>query len=55
MCGTAADPQGIDGQRAILREAGVLLFASNAAAVRYAVACASQPPGSQADRQEELS
>jgi FdrA protein len=55
VCGTAADPQGIDGQRAILREAGVLLFASNAAAVRYAVACASQPPGSQADRQEELS
>jgi FdrA protein len=54
VCGTAADPQGIDAQRAILREAGVRLFASNAAAVRYAVSCAAQPPGAQADRQEEL-
>ncbi len=38
VCGTSADPQGIDGQRAILRAAGIQLFPSNAAAVRYAVA-----------------
>ena len=45
VCGTAADPQGIDEQRAILRAAGVHLFPSNAAAVRFAIALhqAAQP------------
>ncbi|MGB7979759.1 MAG: hypothetical protein WCF36_03075, partial [Candidatus Nanopelagicales bacterium] len=38
VCGTGADPQGIDAQRAILREAGVHLCGSNAAAVRFAIA-----------------
>ncbi|MGI8701283.1 MAG: hypothetical protein ACR2JU_08765 [Nocardioidaceae bacterium] len=38
VCGTAADPQGIDGQRRILRDAGVGLFPSNAAAARHAAA-----------------
>lgn len=54
VCGTAADPQGIDGQRAALRDAGVELFASNAAAVRFAVACASQTESVSDDRQEEI-
>ncbi|WP_100500141.1 hypothetical protein [Geodermatophilus chilensis] len=37
VCGTAADPQDIEAQRRILREAGVVLYPSNAAAARYAV------------------
>jgi FdrA protein len=41
VCGTPGDPQGIEGQRRILREAGVVLHPSNAAAARYAVACAT--------------
>ncbi|WP_127125816.1 transcriptional regulator [Georgenia sp. SYP-B2076] len=36
VCGTAADPQGLDEQRATLRDAGVVLLPSNAAAARYA-------------------
>lgn len=40
VCGTAADPQGLDRQRAILRDAGVVVLDSNAAAVRYAIAWA---------------
>lgn len=38
VCGTSADPQGRDRQRRILEDAGVLVFASNAAAARFAVA-----------------
>jgi FdrA protein len=38
VCGTRGDPQGIDGQRAVLRESGVLLHKSNAAAARHAAA-----------------
>ncbi len=41
VCGTAADPQGIEAQRRILRDAGVVLHPSNAAAARYAVTCAT--------------
>ena len=37
ICGTAADPQGFDAQERTLREAGVLLAGSNAAAARLAV------------------
>jgi FdrA protein len=37
VCGTAADPQGFDAQERTLREAGVLLAGSNAAATRLAV------------------
>jgi FdrA protein len=36
VCGTTGDPQGLEAQRAILRDAGVRLFASNAAAARFA-------------------
>jgi FdrA protein len=36
VCGTDADPQGLARQEAALREAGVLLGASNAAAARLA-------------------
>jgi FdrA protein len=36
ICGTAADPQGFDAQARTLREAGVLLAGSNAAAARLA-------------------
>ncbi|MCC2317057.1 acyl-CoA synthetase FdrA [Cellulomonas chengniuliangii] len=36
VCGAPDDPQGIDAQRAVLREAGVLLHPSNASAARYA-------------------
>lgn len=36
VCGTARDPQGIDRQRSILREAGVVLAETNAAAARVA-------------------
>lgn len=44
VCGTPDDPQGIDAQRAALRDAGVLLHPSNASAVRYAAARASAAP-----------
>jgi FdrA protein len=37
ICGTAADPQGFDAQARTLREAGVLLAGSNAAATRLAI------------------
>ena len=37
VCGTAADPQGFDAQARTLREAGVLLAGSNAAAARLAI------------------
>jgi FdrA protein len=37
ICGTAADPQGFDTQARTLREAGVLLAGSNAAAARLAI------------------
>lgn len=53
VCGTSADPQGIDGQRAILRDAGIHLFPSNAAAVRYAVARHSATRPRQAEGQEQ--
>jgi FdrA protein len=36
VCGTAADPQGLAGQEARLRAAGVLLAPTNAAAARLA-------------------
>jgi len=41
VCGTAADPQNLAGQEAALRKAGVLLAASNAAAVRLAARIAA--------------
>ena len=37
VCGTAADPQGFDAQARTLRDAGVLLAGSNAAAARLAI------------------
>jgi FdrA protein len=37
ICGTPADPQGLDAQARTLREAGVLLAGSNAAAARLAI------------------
>jgi len=40
VCGTAGDPQGIDAQRALLRDAGAVVLESNAAAVRHAAAWA---------------
>jgi FdrA protein len=40
VTGTEGDPQGLAGQRRILREAGVVVLPSNAAAARYAAACA---------------
>ena len=40
VCGTDADPQGLARQEAALRKAGVVLAASNAAAVRIAAAIA---------------
>ena len=40
VCGTDADPQGLARQEAALRKAGVVLGASNAAAVRIAAAIA---------------
>jgi FdrA protein len=39
VCGTRDDPQGSDAQRRILRDAGVLLHGSNAAAARHVAAC----------------
>jgi succinyl-CoA synthetase alpha subunit len=41
VCGTAADPQNLARQEAALRKAGVLLAASNAAAVRLAARIAA--------------
>lgn len=41
VCGTSADPQGRDGQRRILEDAGVVVFASNAAAARFAAEIAT--------------
>lgn len=38
VCGTARDPQGLDRQRGILREAGILLADTNAGAVRFVAA-----------------
>lgn len=38
VCGTAADPQGLDAQRALLEGAGVVVHPSNAAAARAAAA-----------------
>jgi FdrA protein len=42
ICGTAADPQGFDAQAGTLREAGVLLAGSNAAAARLAIRLAGR-------------
>lgn len=44
VCGTVGDPQGIEAQRAVLRDAGVILCPSNAAAARYAAACLTIAP-----------
>ena len=49
VCGTAADPQNLDRQEASLREAGVLLAPSNAAAVRLAARIAA-PQGTRRSR-----
>jgi FdrA protein len=38
VCGTARDPQGLDRQRGILREAGIVLADTNASAVRFVAA-----------------
>ncbi|HTT71100.1 MAG TPA: acyl-CoA synthetase FdrA [Anaeromyxobacteraceae bacterium] len=42
VCGTEGDPQSLSRQEAILREAGVLLFATNAQAARAALAVAGE-------------
>jgi succinyl-CoA synthetase alpha subunit len=42
VCGTGDDPQGLERQETALREAGVLLAASNARAVRLAAAIAKK-------------
>jgi hypothetical protein len=42
VCGTDEDPQGLERQERALREAGVLLAASNARAVRLAAAIAQK-------------
>ncbi|NMM17913.1 MAG: hypothetical protein HHJ14_12605 [Cellulomonas sp.] len=44
VCGTVGDPQDIAAQRSLLRDAGVVLFLTNAAAARYAAACATTAP-----------
>ncbi|HSD43696.1 MAG TPA: acyl-CoA synthetase FdrA [Burkholderiales bacterium] len=49
VCGTAADPQNLSRQEATLREAGVLLAPSNAAAVRLATRIAA-PQGTRSAR-----
>jgi FdrA protein len=36
LIGTAADPQGLEGQAAVLQQAGAHVFASNAQAARFA-------------------
>ncbi|WZH50872.1 MAG: FdrA family protein [Nocardioides alkalitolerans] len=41
LCGTDADPQGLEAQAAALAAAGASVFSSNAAATRYAVALVS--------------
>ncbi|HYP40476.1 MAG TPA: acyl-CoA synthetase FdrA [Chloroflexia bacterium] len=41
ICGTDGDPQGLEGQRRALSEAGVILAPSNAAAARLAASIAS--------------
>jgi FdrA protein len=41
VCGTARDPQGLERQRTILREAGIVLADTNAAAARFAAAASS--------------
>ncbi len=38
VCGTGRDPQGLDRQRGILREAGIVLADTNASAVRFVAA-----------------
>jgi FdrA protein len=43
ICGTTSDPQGFDTQARTLREAGVLLAGSNAAAARLAIRLARGP------------
>ncbi|HEX7128410.1 MAG TPA: acyl-CoA synthetase FdrA [Thermodesulfobacteriota bacterium] len=45
VCGTEGDPQRLSAQEARLREAGVLLLPSNAAAARAAVAIATRGAG----------
>jgi L-asparaginase/Glu-tRNA(Gln) amidotransferase subunit D len=45
VCGTAADPQGLDRQEARLREAGVVLCPSNAEAARLAALVAREAGG----------
>ncbi|HEX9988186.1 MAG TPA: acyl-CoA synthetase FdrA [Chloroflexia bacterium] len=42
ICGTDGDPQGLEGQRRALSEAGVVLAPSNAAAARLAASIASR-------------
>ncbi|MDH3714362.1 MAG: acyl-CoA synthetase FdrA [Gammaproteobacteria bacterium] len=42
VCGTGADPQGLEGQESALREAGVVLTVSNAAAARAAARIAAR-------------
>ena len=38
VCGTAGDPQGIERQRTILGDAGIILAETNASAVRFVAA-----------------
>jgi FdrA protein len=45
VCGTDADPQGLARQEAALREAGVILGASNAEAARIAAKIVSRGRG----------
>jgi FdrA protein len=42
ICGTEADPQGLEAQRALLTDAGVVVHPSNAAAARAAAALAAR-------------
>ncbi len=44
VCGTPGDPQGLERQEKMLRDAGMLLAASNAQAVRMAAAIVSRAP-----------
>lgn len=50
VCGTKADPQDLELQEAALRDAGVVLGASNADAIRIAAAIAKKPRGGVASR-----
>jgi hypothetical protein len=43
VCGTDGDPQGLDGQVAMLREAGAILLPSNARAVEAALGLVAEP------------